>query len=183
MKQALAQTLGISRCPICPPLPPSSRTGPQMYHTVLHNLHGNPTPTGEGGRSRAGRGKKLRLWGNPIKQGRAWDSTYDVAVGQAGPKARGWDTWCLRDAFPIIYFPGLVLILQPLLGHCSANPHWPKNGGADGGLERATQGTQRCDLGPPPLERRSTYLSGTLLIMPTFWVFGGRCHCCLICAH
>ena len=27
------------------------------------------------------------------------------------------------------------------------------------------------------------YLSGTVLIMPTLWVFGGRCHCCLICAH
>ena len=27
------------------------------------------------------------------------------------------------------------------------------------------------------------YLPGTLPIVPTRWVFGGRCHCCLICAH
>ena len=31
---------------------------------------------------------------------------------------------------------------------------------------------------PPP-----KYLSGTPTIAPTRWVFGGGCHCCLICVH
>ena len=32
-------------------------------------------------------------------------------------------------------------------------------------------------------ERKFAYLLGAAGFMPTQWVFKGRCHCCLICAH
>ena len=35
----------------------------------------------------------------------------------------------------------------------------------------------------PWLPGPCAYLSGTAGFMPIFWVFGGRCHCCLICAN
>ena len=38
----------------------------------------------------------------------------------------------------------------------------------------------------PRLNRQlcpTEYLSGTVRIVPTRWVFGGRCHCCVICSQ